>query len=408
MTKVEIFSKINSLEPEIIQTLADLIALPSVTPFNGGDGEMAKAVYLQDRAFKLGLGTGERYDAVDPDGNIRPNLVFSVPGKTKRRLWIVTHMDVVPEGDRSLWKTDPFKAVIEDGKVIGRGSSDNLQELVSSLYALVALRQLNIEPEYEICLAFVADEEMGNRYGIVHLIKQKLFRSDDLLYVPDMGSESGDLVEVAEKSGLWVEFTVRGKQVHASMPQLGLNACRIANELSVALDHALHAAFPEADDLFAPNISTFEPTRREKNVPNINTVPGSETFCFDCRVLPSVDLKDVEAVIKEESDKISAKTGAEISWSFPNYNPAAEPTPVDCDAYQLISAAVSEVLNVKVRAIGIGGGTCAAFFRKEGIPAIVWGQEQDVAHMPNEYAKIEYILNETKVFALMMAGYKPV
>ena len=107
MTKVEIFSKINSLEPEIIQTLADLIALPSVTPFNGGDGEMAKAVYLQDRAFKLGLGTGERYDAVDPDGNIRPNLVFSVPGKTKRRLWIVSHMDVVPEGDRSLWKTDP-------------------------------------------------------------------------------------------------------------------------------------------------------------------------------------------------------------------------------------------------------------------------------------------------------------
>ena len=404
MMKDELFSKINFLESEIVQTLMDLIALPSVSPLNGGDGEMAKAEYLQAKAAKLGLGAGERYDVFDSAGNIRPNLIFRVRGKTTRRLWIVTHMDVVPEGDRSLWNTDPFKAVVEDGKVIGRGSSDNLQELVSSLYALVALRQLNIEPKYEICLAFVADEEMGSRYGIVHLIEQNLFRSDDLLYVPDMGSESGDLVEIAEKSGLWAEFTVKGRQVHASMPQLGLNACRVANELSVSLDRALHAAFPETDKLFLPNISTFEPTRREKNVPNINTVPGSETFCFDCRVLPTVDLKDVEAVIKEESEKAAARMGAEISWSFPNYNPAAEPTSVDCDAYQLMSAAVSEVLHVQVRAIGIGGGTCAAFFRKEGIPAIVWGQEHDVAHMPNEYAKIEYILNETKVFALMMAG----
>lgn len=405
--KGKIFSKITSLEPEIIKTLTDLIALPSVTPLNGGDGEICKAKYLQDRVTKLGLGAGERYDAVDSAGNIRPNLVFRVEGKTKRRLWIVTHMDVVPEGERSLWKTEPFKAVVEAGRVIGRGASDNLQELVSSLYAAVALKQLNIEPEYEVCLAFVADEEMGSRYGIAHLIEQKLFRSDDLLYVPDMGSESGELVEIAEKSGLWVEFTVKGKQVHASMPQLGLNACRVANELAVSLDHALHAAFPEVDDLFSPNASTFEPTRREKNVPNINTVPGSETFCFDCRVLPSIDLKDVLAVIKEESDKVSARTGAEITWTFPQYNPAAEPTSVDCDAYQLLKSAVFEVLNVKVRAIGVGGGTCAAFFRKEGIPAIVWGQEHDVAHMPNEYAEIEHIMNEAKVFALLMSGQKP-
>ena len=404
--KEEIFSKITSLEPEIIKTLTDLIALPSVTPLNGGDGEICKAEYLLDRVAKLGLGVGERYDAVDSAGNIRPNLIFRVQGKTKRRLWIVTHMDVVPEGERSLWKTEPFKAVVEAGRVIGRGASDNLQELVSSLYAAVALKQLNIEPEYEICLAFVADEEMGSKYGIAHLIEQKLFRSDDLLYVPDMGSVSGDLVEIAEKSGLWVEFTVKGKQVHASMPQLGLNACRIANELSVSLDYALHAAFPEVDELFSPNVSTFEPTRREKNVPNINTVPGSETFCFDCRVLPSIDLKDVLAVIKEESDKVSARTGAEITWTFPQYNPAAEPTSIDCDAYQLLKAAVFEVLNVNVRAIGVGGGTCAAFFRKEGIPAIVWGQEHDVAHMPNEYAEIEHIMNEAKVFALLMAGQK--
>lgn len=400
--KEEIFSKINSLEPEMIKTLSDLIALPSVTPMSGGDGELGKAVYLQQRVEALGLGAGERYDAVDSAGNIRPNLVFRVPGKSDRRLWIVTHMDVVPEGDRALWKTDPFKAAVEEGRVIGRGASDNLQELVSSLYAAVALKQLGAQSEYEVCLAFVADEETGSRYGISHLIEQGLFGPDDLLYVPDMGSERGDLAEIAEKSRLGIEFTVKGKQVHASMPQLGVNACRAANEFSVAIDHALHTAFPETNDLFVPSGSTFEPTRRQENIPNINTVPGSETFCFDCRILPSIDLEDVVAVIKEESDRVSAQTGAEITWSYVQYGSAAEPTSVDCDAYKLLEGVVREVLGVSLRAVGIGGGTCAAYFRSAGIPAVVWGQEHDVAHMPNEYALVEHILNEAKVFALLM------
>ena len=53
---------------------------------------------------------------------------------------------------------------------------------------------------------------------------------------------------------------------------------------------------------------------------------------------------------------------------------------------------------------GVGGGTCAAFFRRSGVPAVVWCQEADCAHMPNEYAVIEHIINESKIFALMMCG----
>ncbi|MEM2118682.1 MAG: M20/M25/M40 family metallo-hydrolase, partial [Candidatus Bathyarchaeia archaeon] len=50
---------------------------------------------------------------------------------------------------------------------------------------------------------------------------------------------------------------------------------------------------------------------------------------------------------------------------------------------------------------GIGGGTCAAFFRKIGIPAAVWCTHDEMAHQPNEYAKIENMVNDAKVFALL-------
>jgi len=50
--------------------------------------------------------------------------------------------------------------------------------------------------------------------------------------------------------------------------------------------------------------ATFEPTKKEANVGNINTIPGEDVFCMDCRVLPEYDLKDVLAAIREIVRKI--------------------------------------------------------------------------------------------------------
>jgi len=50
---------------------------------------------------------------------------------------------------------------------------------------------------------------------------------------------------------------------------------------------------------------------------------------------------------------------------------------------------------------GIGGGTCAAFFRRIDIPAVVWSTIEETAHQLNEYAKIENMLNDAKTFAFL-------
>lgn len=404
--KEQLFSAIETLEPQMLETLSALIAIPAVSPADGGEGEHDKALYLAAKVEELGFGKPEIYDSPDPSakGGARPNLIVRIPGRTDRRLWIVSHIDVVPEGDRSLWEDDPFKAVIKDGKIYGRGSNDNCQELVASLYAVVALAKLGITPEYEICLCFVADEEMGSFHGIQYLIKQGLFREDDLVMVPDMGNDSGNFIEVAEKSIAWFEFELLGEQVHASMPQLGKNACRAANEFCFSLDNALHSAFPESDELFEPPVSTFEPTRRGKNVANVNTIPGRELFCFDCRILPHVPLTEVEKVVSAEAKKIEEKHGVKINVKLLQREQAPQPTAVDAPIVKLTERAMAQVLPVSSRVGGVGGGTCAAYFRRQGIPAAVWGQASDTGHMPNEYAVIEHLVNEAKVFALMMLG----
>jgi len=404
--KEKLFEAVETLMPEMTDILSDLCAIPAVSPLAGGEGEYKKAQYLAKKIKELGLGEPQIIDCPDPQaaGGVRPNLLVTIPGLTKQRLVIVAHMDVVPAGDLSLWHTDPFKAVVRDGRIYGRGVNDNCQELVSSLCAVLALKKLGVTPKYEICLCFVADEEVGSDHGIKYLIEKNIFKKDDLIIVPDGGDETGLFIEVAEKSILWAEFEVTGKQVHGSTPQLGNNACRAGSELAIAVDRALHEAFPDEDRLFDPPVSTFEPTRRAANVPNINTVPGRDLFCFDCRVLPSIPLEKVIAVIDAEIKKIERKRGVKVERRFYQNVQAPAPTPAGAPIVNMLKAALRQVIPGEPRVSGVGGGTCAAYFRAIGIPAAVWDQEVDCAHMPNEYAELKHIENEAKVFALMMTG----
>ena len=138
-----------------------------------------------------------------------------------------------------------------------------------------------------------------------------LFTPDDLALVPDSGARDGSEIEIAEKSILWLRIVTRGKQCHASTPHKGINAFEAGSHLVVRLG-GLAGAFPLTDRLFDPPVSTFVPTKKEANVPNINTLPGDDVFCLDCRVLPAVDLDAVMAEIRKAADGIQRDFGVSV------------------------------------------------------------------------------------------------
>lgn len=391
----------------MVDALTRLCRIPAVSPHNGGTGEDAKIHELQTIISELGLDVSLKVERVAdgkaPSGS-RPSLFLEYPGRKAQRVCILTHIDIVPEGDISLWTVDPFEPVIKGTRLYGRGVSDNGTCLVSSLFALKALAEAGVEPEYTVSLAFVADEEMGSHYGLEPLLERGLFRADDLVVVPDSGNDEGTFIEIAEKANWKLAFTVLGKQVHASIPNTGINACRATNILACEVDEALHKAFPEEDPMFEPPFSTFEPTRRFANVPATNIVPGRERFEFDCRVLPSVSLDDAFDVVERIRRDVERRTGAAIELEVDRVD-AAPPTSPESEVAGLLVRCVREVLGVEPETGGIGGGTFAALFRRKGIPAVVWSQECDgVAHQPDEFTEIDYLVNNAGVFALMMAG----
>jgi succinyl-diaminopimelate desuccinylase len=414
--KEQIFEFIDKSGALLLELETELTKRPAVSPDSGGQGELDKCAFLESWLKSRGITQLDRYDAPDSraKGGVRPNLIATIGGDAGDasssdgpRLWIMSHIDVVPPGEASLWQSDPWTLIqsADKTRIIGRGVEDNQQGLCSSVLAALALIKQGAAPKRTVKLLFAADEENGSHYGIAWLIKnhRNLFRKDDMVLIPDGGDGQGASIEIAEKNLIWAQFTTRGKQAHGSRPDQGANAFLAASDLALALHYGLSEKFSARDSLFEPDYSTFQPTKKEANVPNINTIPGEDVFCMDMRILPRYPAQEVLAEVDRIKAGIESKYGVSISYTTPQCMESL-PTSSDAPLVKNLSRCVEEIYGVKTKPVGIGGGTVGAYLRNEGIDSAVWCRIEDTAHQPNEYAIIANILGDAKVMALLMLG----
>ncbi|HTX71588.1 MAG TPA: M20 family metallo-hydrolase [Rectinemataceae bacterium] len=405
--KDTVFRYLDQSTAGIVELESLLTSIPAIAPESGGDGEMKKAEALIAWLARKGIGQIERYDAPDSrvSGGTRPNIVATIRGESDdSRVWIMSHLDVVPEGERALWSSDPYTVQVKDGKVIGRGVEDNQQGLVGSVFAALAFLENKIVPKRTIKLLFVADEEVGSKYGIQHVLTiPGLFRKEDLILIPDGGSVDGSEIEVAEKNILWLKVVTKGQQVHASMPDKGSNAFLAACDLALRI-HALESeVFTARDRLFEPDRTTINPTKKDANVPNVNTIPGDDVMYFDMRILPEYPVDRVLAEVDRKMREVEAKYRVTISREIMQRNESKATKP-DAPVVTALSRAVREVYGVQAKAIGIGGGTVGAYLRNAGYDCVVWARLEETAHQPNESAKLADIIGDAKVFASVILG----
>jgi succinyl-diaminopimelate desuccinylase len=269
--------------------------------------------------------------------------------------------------------------------------------------AYEALVKAKEKPGRALGFAIVSDEETGSQFGLKHLLEQDLFGPKDAFIVPDWGIAAGDEVEVAEKSVLWLKFTVTGKQGHASTPNEAVNAHRAGAFLLTSLDANLPRRFRATDPLFRPWNSTFEPTKHEANVPNVNTIPGEDVFYFDCRVLPAYPTREVRAAVEELAAQTRQTFGVQVKIETVNEE-SSPPTPSDAPIVQEVLQVLRDVRNIRAKPVGIGGGTVAAPLRERKFPCAVWSTTEESAHAVNEYSRPENLVADAKVFVALMLG----
>ena len=391
---------VESSYDDMVETMIGMISIPALAPVNGGDGESRKADYLQERL--TGFDSVRRIDVpddVDPSV-IRSNILAVRNGREKGTVWVMAHMDVVPAGDPDLWDSPPYEPVYRDGRVYGRGTEDNGQSIISAMLSSRAVLDQELQG-MSLGVAYVADEETTSMKGICHLLDLGVFSEDDIIIVPDWGSPGGTLVEVAEKSVLWLRVSVEGKTCHGSSPQSGLNAYRVSTYLLADLLDRLPGRFPARDGMFRPPESTFEPTKRPATVENVNTIPGHDEFCMDMRILPVYPVDEVLDFVRAVASEHAERTGAGISVEVIQCEPAGRKSSTDTVGFNALCDAVESVTGNRPEAVGVGGGTCANFFRLDGFDAYVWQCGGGTLHAPNEYVEMSNLMTDAKVFATL-------
>jgi succinyl-diaminopimelate desuccinylase len=397
-----LYQQVDGCEKDVIELEKGLTSRPALNICDGGQGDVKKADYLKEYMKSTGYTSMEEIKAPDPaspDG-YHSNLIFRYKGKNSdRTIWLMSHLDTVPAGNLQDWHTNPFDAVVKDGRIYGRGVEDDQQGIVSSAIAMKALNDKGVLPEHDVALLFVTEEEIGSEHGILYVMKEKpdIFKKNDIVIVPDGGNAEGTMIETAEKAILWMKFTTHGKTAHGSRPDLAVNANRAGSAFVVRLND-LYKEFNARDPVFTPDYSTFEPTERDANVPNVNTIPGQDVFYMDSRVLPAYKLDEVLKKIDEIKKSVEKEYHVTIDTEIDTKEEAPPETPVDAPVVKALASAVRDVCNVEAKPMGIGGGTVAAYIRNAGIPAAVWIKNEETEHGPDENVKISNLLDSAKVF----------
>ena len=204
---------------EVVTLLSDLIRINTSNPTHP---ERPAAEWVAERLQDVGIES-----AVLESQPGRASTIARIPGlnETRPPLLIHGHLDVVP-AEASEWSVNPFAGEIRDGYVWGRGAVDMKDMDAMTLAIIRDWARRGIQPERDIVLAFVADEEAGGKYGAHWLVDNHPdYFADCTEAISEVGGFSvtvgGDLrmylIQTAEKGLGWLRLRAEAAPGHGSM-----------------------------------------------------------------------------------------------------------------------------------------------------------------------------------------------
>jgi carboxypeptidase PM20D1 len=319
---------------------------------------------------------------------------------------VASHMDVVP-ARREDWERDPYVAVVEDGFVFGRGSSDNKLGLVTSTVALFWLKQEGFKPKRDIILTLSGDEE--TTMETTAALAQQLKGAELLLNSDAGGASLGEdgkpivyAMQAAEKTYMDFEITFTNPGGHSSRPgpsnaiyDLARAIGKIAafrfppktNEITLAYFRAAGAITPgpagEAMLRYAENpgdqaaydvlagypeyvgqLGTTCVATMAKAGHAANALPQSASVNINCRVFPG----ETQEYVQSTLEKVVDDPKAQFSVEYP-------PTPSDASPLRDdVMKALRKAVDLRAPGLPIvpsmsAGATDSLHFRNAGVPS---------------------------------------
>lgn len=347
---------------------------------NPPGNEVAIARFIEKDMRSIGLPT-KIYTFAKNRPNVIAVLKGQSPSATKRSILITPHIDTVPAGTG--WSVDPFGGVIKNGRIYGRGVTDDKGNLACAMEALRSLVEDKVKLHADIIFAATADEETGSKKGIIPLLEKNILKPKTALI---LDSDEFSTI-IAQKGLMHGRIQVFGKKAHGAYLWYGINAIELASKI-IAEIKKYEFSFKRHHYLRGPtvNIGTI------KGGDKVNMVADFCEFSFDLRFLPGMDPKKIIATINQLAKKHAKKFKVIIDDLQLPYEISPE--------HELVKTYVNACKKLKCPAVlkGSEGATVITFFQKKKIPAVATGYGTcRTAHSTDEYAKIDTLYRGAKV-----------
>lgn len=404
--------RVTSMADEIVAFAQALVAIPTVNPPGENYRECAELIGARLAKFDYEIGYiaarelpehSERYPRINVIGELR-----NAPSRP--RLHFNGHFDVVPAGGG--WTVDPFAGIVRDGKLFGRGSTDQKAGIAASIFAVEAIRRAGVRLAGAIEQSGTVDEESGGFAGMAYLAEHGYVTRDRTDFVIITEPLNVDRVCLGHRGVYWFEVATLGRIAHGSMPFLGVSAIGKMAEFISAIERELQPGL-RARVTAMP----VEPPEARRPSININSIAGGQpaagfqTPCvadrceaiFDRRFIMEEPIDQVREEIRTILSGIAARD-ADFRYEMKDLMTVL---PVQTDAKSqlvtIMSGAVRDVLGATPPLIASPGTYDQKHVMRLGHveQCIAYGPGLlHLAHQPDEYCRVDHLIDATKAMAL--------
>jgi succinyl-diaminopimelate desuccinylase len=369
-----------------------LIRFPSVTPTDGG-----ALPYLSDVLGRAGFAT--ELVTFEAPGTPAVLNLYARFGAARPNLAFAGHTDVVPPGDLSGWRFDPFSGEIADGELWGRGACDMKGGVAAAVAA--ALRFI-ARGAFGGSISFLitGDEEGPAINGTVKLVDWALAKGeafDHCILGESTSVETvADTIKHGRRGSLNGRLTIGGRQGHAAYPHIADNPIRALAPILTAL---LSPPLDQGNADFEP--TNLEVVSVDVGNPAFNVIPGEVRLKFNVRFN---DLWTHDSLAAEVKRRVAAvDRGGRATLTFEPSNASAfltKPGPFT----DLVAKAVSDVTG-RTPALSTGGGTSDARFIKNACPVVELGLVNATIHAVNERVQIDDLESLSRIYERALELY---
>jgi succinyl-diaminopimelate desuccinylase len=410
-----LLAAVDARTDDLVALTADLIRFPTINP--PGEAYRPCAEYVGERLRGLGFETEfVRGEGAPGDSHRYPrvNVVARFDGRSLGPcVHFNSHIDVVEAGEG--WSLDPFKGIVRDGRVYGRGACDMKGGLAASIVAVEAFMATYPDFPGAIEISGTVDEESGGFGGVAHLARLGYFSKPKVDHVIIPEPLNKDRICLGHRGVWWAEIETKGEIAHGSMPFLGDNAVRHMGAVLAAFEQDLFPAL----DRKQTKMPVVPPGARRSTM-NINSIHGGQTEDFrpglpspnvpdwcrltiDRRFLLEEKIEDVKQEVTSILDRLTRER-EKFRYEIRDLM-EVQPTMTERDApvVKAVAKGIMEIFDREPDYVISPGTYDQKHVARIGhiYDCIAYGPGiLDLAHRPDEWVGIEDMVQSAKVMAI--------